>query len=438
MSELNLPHGEDVKKLVKRVNDSQELELTRKDLDFVALIAGLQILRQYLSRKKILNMRRLNDQESANLVKHNSVVENVIKNKNYGEWILGPTSYDAIARSSTKITKTGLSGMNHRYKTLAHDPLVGLLVGPINLMSETITFSDEDALISLKTSNVVPTDYGRADSGYQIGEPTTFTTATATSIEYVKNDAMILPAAVVKHLLHLASDVGTQQGLPIPGLSLLPNIGEVTSASVNSWLLENHFDAMWIANIGVQYGLAEFINTISSIIYRFLRYRNSPVSAEIVKRKTDKVIAVANGISTSQDLIRSLMKAQFDLPNAIRELDFGGLIATIKRLIQSDEFKDDIKNIDKIWNQVVFGMTHSVEDLEIQLQTQLRYIDSKYSQIMEEMLKEYEVYANLQENATNWNQSAKSQFESSVEFAKLNNVTNYLSSKEDIYNFFNN
>ena len=83
-------------------------------------------------------------------------------------------------------------------------------------------------------------------------------------------------------------------------------------------------------------------------------------------------------------------------------------------------------------------MTHSIEDLEMQLQIQLHYVDSKYSQIIKEMLKEYEVYANLQENATNWNQSAKSQFESSVEFAKLNNVANYLSSKDDIYNFFNN
>ena len=37
---------------------------------------------------------------------------------------------------------TGLSGCNHRYKTLGHDPLVGLIVGTSNIATSTLCVND--------------------------------------------------------------------------------------------------------------------------------------------------------------------------------------------------------------------------------------------------------------------------------------------------------
>lgn len=438
MTDLNVPYYNEVQKEIKAINESQATNLNKNDIVFISVIAGLQILRQWISRNKIINRQRLNDQEAARLTKHNTVVEKVTKNKNYGEWILGPTTYDAIVRASDSIERTGVSGVNHRYKTLAHDPLIGLFIGPINLIGESITYSGRESLLPFQTSKAIPIDQNNAATGYQIGQKITFTQTVVDSVAYIKDDKAILPAAIIKHLLHLASDMGTTQGLVIPGLTALPNMGDLKADNVNQWLLANQFDAVWFANVGVQYGLAELINTISGITYSFLSFYNKNISKEIIRRKTDKVLAIANSISTSTDIMRAFINGSVDPIRALRELDWGGLLATIKRIFSSEEFKEDIQNVDKIWNQIYFGMTHSAAQLEDEFQKQLVVIDRKYVQILENMKKEYAYYAKLQSDATNWNQDSSSQVKSSIKFAEHNGVKNILRTKSDRDNFFKN
>lgn len=438
MTDLNVPYYNEVQREIKSINDSQATNLNKNDIAFIGVIAGLQILRQWLSRNKIINRQRLDDQEAARLTKHNTVVEKVTRNKNYGEWILGPTSYDAIVRVSDNIERTGVSGVNHRYKTLAHDSLIGLLVGPINLISESITYSSGEGLLPFQISKAIPIDPSNAATGYQIGHKITFTQTLGDTVAYIKDDKAILPAAIVKHLLHLASDMSTTQGLVIPGLTALPNVGDLKADGMNRWLLDNQFDAVWFANIGAQYGLAELINSISRVTYSFVSFYNKDISKEIIRRKTDKVIAIANSISTSTDIMRAFIRGSADPIAALRELDWGGLIATIKWIFSSEEFKEDVQNIDKIWNQISFGMTHSIAQLEDEFQKQLTVIDKKYVQILEDMKKEYAYYAKLQSDATNWNQESSSQVKSSIKFAEHNGVKNILRTKKDRDNFFNN
>ena len=51
--------------------------------------------------------------------------------------------YDALNYSENYSGEShGLSGNNHRYKALGHDPLAGLIVGTANIATNTLTVND--------------------------------------------------------------------------------------------------------------------------------------------------------------------------------------------------------------------------------------------------------------------------------------------------------
>lgn len=435
--EFDIPMDGNVQKLVKSINDSQAMELNKNDIMFIGLIAGLQIIRQWLNKTKVLNRERFNDQQEAERVKHNKFMNDIeTKKGDRVKWILGPTTYDAIRRSSNHFRKVGVGGRNHRYETLAHDPLVGLLVGPINLLSNTITYNTE---IVFGTSNVIPSRPNDPSTGYLISSPSSFMYAINKSIQVVQSDKTALVDAIIKHLLHLASDIGTKQGLIIPGLSLLPNVRKMDGSEVNAWLIKNEFDVIWSADIFAQFGISELINSISSIMYKFLLYRDSKKSKEFINAKCQKVIAIANAVSSAEDLmIAGIRGMTGNWVDALRELDWGGLLATIKRLLQSDEFKNEIKGISHTWDNLVFNARYSAADIENEFQENLKSIDQKYSVIIKKMEQEYLEYGELELLAADLNISGKKMFMKSADFSDLNKVNGTLRSERDINEFFNN
>lgn len=96
-------------------------------------------------------------------------------------------SYDKVAGVSGQIP--GMGGRSHRLHTLGHDPLVGLVVGTIDIMRGGLTaISKEGQVVIL--------------SGTGVAHLNPFT-------------------ALVWQIMHLLSDGFTRMGLPPPGWSLL-------------------------------------------------------------------------------------------------------------------------------------------------------------------------------------------------------------------------
>lgn len=433
---MDIPHEKEVQDLVNSINESQRMSLNRDDYLFIGVIVGLQITRQWINRNKILNYKRFsNDQEAAEKIKHNTFMKNHIEKRDYGTWILGPTTYDAISRSTSYWKKTSISGINHRYTVLAHDPLVGLVVGPVNLISNTITYN----INGIRTSRVVPNFPGNPATGYSISTPTDFSKAFFDTIFIIKDDPDFLKAAILKHLIHLASDINTTQGLVIPGLSLLPNINSINSNEINKWLLKNHFDAIWFGDLLLQGTMAELINYICSIMYKFLLYRNTEETEEFVDAKCKKIIAIGNAISVTEDLSLSVIKAvNGNTVSAIKDLDWGGLVVAIKKIVDSKEFQNEIKTTGHYWDDIKYGQEHSYEDIENEFQNSVNDLNSKYISILKNMELEYKKYNQFEIAASNLKQSGKESFEASVTFANENNVTDYLTDKKGMNNFFNN
>jgi len=435
--DFEIPDNQSVQQFIKDINYSQEMQINKNDVLFIGLITGLQIIRQWLNKAKILDRQRLNDQDAADVVKHNEFMKKIEKNgTGRVVWILGPTSYDAIKRSSDYFNKPGVSGVNHRYATLAHDPLVGLLVGPVNLLSNTITYNTK---VKLGTSNVLPNDPNNPGTGYSISRPSSFVSAVGKSADVIRYNKWALSDAIIKHLLHLASDIGTEQGLVIPGLSLLPNINGIQGSQINAWLLKNKFDTVWFADIFAQFGFAEIINTISSIMYKFLLYRDSTKSQEFINAKCQKVLAIANAIASTEDIVVAVIRSMSgDAVGALRELDWGGLLATIKRVIQSDEFKNEIKSLIHVWDNLKFNAQYSAADIETGFLTNIQTVDSKYRVIMKKIHQEYLYYADAETRSADMNLSGSKMFDSSIEFSDLNKVEDTLRSKDHIDDFFVN
>lgn len=120
-------------------------------------------------------------------------------------WLAGlaKVPFDAMTVDGHKLD--GMSGRTHRAQTFGHDPLIGLVVGTLDIMRGTITGVGP-------SKGVFVADAGSAP---------------------VSNPL----EALFREVAHLASDLPTRAGLPVPGWALLSSIpgGSIEGVPVNDW-----------------------------------------------------------------------------------------------------------------------------------------------------------------------------------------------------------
>ena len=128
LDEILLPTEKEVglatAKYMKRYDElvaefKEKTALTGLDLSVLTFCAGLQVLRW-----AILSNERLKFDSAAQADK---LVKGYLPESVY-DVVAGPVPYDAIQRSGQFMLKypgesVGISGANHRFKTLGHDPL---------------------------------------------------------------------------------------------------------------------------------------------------------------------------------------------------------------------------------------------------------------------------------------------------------------------------
>ena len=118
-------------------------KLSNLDITILFLATEIQCTRQYLL---INDMLRITHSDGDKLVKG-------FLGTKVGEWQPVPPDainiltqsvpYDAVNFYSSDIKEQlgslGLSGSTHRYRTLGHDPVLGWLFGPINIIANALT-----------------------------------------------------------------------------------------------------------------------------------------------------------------------------------------------------------------------------------------------------------------------------------------------------------
>lgn len=230
-------------------------------------------------------------------------------------------------------------GANHRFATLGHDPILGLIFGTGNIMTNTITcvqkaaLSDSISLPILTTNHVV---YTSDFKDPRIAAYASTTAMLAAMAERTKEHPDVLVAAVIKQLLHIGTDLYTPCGIQIPGANLILSNTEVEK-------LTAFISTGDLVKFGASAKLAELINTLIATLHALTFNSSLDSSRELFSVRTRKIILYSNAIATGSNLLWVGGNIAAGNEEAIRQMDWGGLMVTLQHLLYDTAFIEQLK-----------------------------------------------------------------------------------------------
>lgn len=335
-----------------------ETGLKGKDIVFLFSAAVLQTLRWILLPSLDLDYgknidNRLSSGQGANIEKkeikeylekkgyNKDDINNIVNNKshiNNYTWeklLIAPVPYDAM-HGSKRIEIHGISakgkeiyGGNHHVATWGHDPLVGWIIGPLNITTRMITFRD------FKTFHVA-----------QVGD--TFNqviTYKSNMLSMIKKSLIIwgedskkLFASVAKQGMHQKSDKYTKMGLPIPMITA-ESAQNLLKKGWNSYEVEQIFakSAKNLGVIGLQYVVATIIDNIIRALHLFCYDESLDGSYSTYAVKTQKVLCYSNALAEITNVLYVVATED------AQKLDIGGYIEFVFQLIHNSKLQRQVK-----------------------------------------------------------------------------------------------
>lgn len=236
-------------------------------------------------------------------------------------------------------------GANHRFATLGHDPILGLLFGTGNIMTNTITCVRTPVVVGGIGIPVLTTNHVVFTSDYKDPRIATYGSTAVMlqqSIERTKDQPSAFVASLIKQIIHIGTDLYTPCGIQIPGANLILSNTQVEK-------MTSYISAGDIIKIGASAKLAELINLLISTLHTLMYDTSMSISRDLYSVKTRKIIMYSNIIATGSNVLWVGGNMLAGNEGAIKQLDIGGLIVTIKRLMSDTEYIRQIKE------EFVFG-----------------------------------------------------------------------------------
>lgn len=321
---------------------SKATGLNSTDVKFLFFATGLQCLRQYLISNE--KFRFDTDKGGDNFV-------GKFVPRRYEDILLGSVPYDAVRKAEGyKDQNTGISGANHRYMALGHDPLLGWIFGTLNIMTNTLTKNSPSLTTYVVKAHPTTGNYN------QIGENIPITEVFINGVNLAKNDYKLLAVSVIRQALHFGADAFTKMGLPIPIINTI-------SPDLSSKLLSENFRIdVYSVSRGIM--LSTLINSIISAIHGLFYDEKVDIKRDLYEVRTRKILSYSNTLATSSNIIYTAITKNFT------KLDVGGALVTLYRLITDylfiskvkyefiseildNELKQEIEKIDKMYNELV-------------------------------------------------------------------------------------
>lgn len=227
-------------------------------------------------------------------------------------------------------------GANHRFSTLGHDPVLGLIFGTTNILTNTITCIHAPIIT---TNHVIYTD---EYTDPRIATKTSTLYALYKAVKRFDDDKKSIVAAIIKHILHILSDLYTPKGIQIPGANLI-------MSNSNAEELTKYIDTGTIIKAGMSAKISVFINFLVSTVHNLLYDKDKYDNREVYNVKTRKIIMLSNTIASGLNVgyVGANMASGNEM--AIKDLDIGGLIITINRLLTDSDY------IRKVKEDFIFG-----------------------------------------------------------------------------------
>ncbi|MBQ3748625.1 MAG: hypothetical protein II863_14575 [Kiritimatiellae bacterium] len=263
-----------------------------------------------------------------------------VKQGKYKDWL--QILYSGVPFDTSKGTKQfglGIGGPTHRIKTLGHDPILGWIFGPMNIMTDLMTTND---FISYQVTNGEVVGHASTMKGFY------------GMYESTMEDKKRLAAAIVAEAIHLESDKFTKIGLPIP---LLSSVCEPLAKALS----EHHYDNMCfcrdLKTVALQAGFSMIINLIIGLVHGLFFDESKHRDRDLYACKTHKILMYSNIMSSASNLIYTGIKAYATGPSAWKSLDIGGLGVTLYRLIADTKFIYRVQEefVEKEFNKLIQG-----------------------------------------------------------------------------------
>ena len=228
--------------------------------------------------------------------------------------------YDAISRSERFMlahpgVMPGLSGSNHRYRTLGHDPIAGFLFGTANIATKTISINEPLQLFP--SYHVKDMKIDACTDMYHVLKWTT---------EMVTEHPEVVGGALITQAVHIGTDVFTKAGLPIPLINVI-------SPETSKFLMGHHIDTLSVARSAA---LAIMVNKIVEMFHK-LFYDKRTGQANLYEVKTRKVVMYSNVMS-------SLLNVGYVAGTGdMNHLDIGGIAVALWRVLTDQKKIKQIK-----------------------------------------------------------------------------------------------
>lgn len=219
-------------------------------------------------------------------------------------------------------------GVNHRFATLGHDPWIGLVVGTTNIMTNTIT--------ALNGRDPFPVTYHvQYTNDYKYPVITvhrgSFAKATDIVIKRTREDIKPLAAALLKQIVHIATDMYTPAGLCLPGESIV-------FSRKNVELLTQYVSYGDMVKFTASAGIDILINKIIELLHGMtLLEKGDDLESDIHRVKTKKIILYSNSIATGSNIVQSVVTSQYN------KIDWAGLVVLITEVFNDVDFIYKVK-----------------------------------------------------------------------------------------------
>ena len=334
VEEVHNKHMRKYSEAVAEFND--RTSLTGTDMGFLMVAAVLQTLRWVFFGK---DMQRLTANEADKKFKNigGRLAEyEPATLKTIGESLISHTvPYDAIRRSARYKDiyndMPGLSGTNHRYMALGHDPLAGLIFGTANIVTNTLTVNDwTSAFPSYHVKN------------QEINGKTDLYHIIKWTGESLQDRPKVVGAALLRQVAHSSSDLFTTQGLPIPIINTI-------SPEMSGFLIGNQVDVYGTANSAAA---AILINKLIEMCHRLFYQQGDDL--KLYEVRTRKILTYSNTLSSIINV------GYVGATRNVKKLDVGGIMVTLWRLLND---KEEIRKIKRDFvNMTLDGELKREED----------------------------------------------------------------------------
>lgn len=287
---------------------SKLTKLNKVDISFLFVATALQCLRQYIFTNDSFRFDKASDGDK--------FIEKLVP-KRYEDILLQSVPYDAFRKLDGTDISAGVSGANHRYTTLGHDPLLGWVFGSLNILTDSLTKNN----FNLESFSVVNSNF--------ISERVPIVQLFNEGANYASKDYKLVVASVMRQAVHFGADAFTKMGLPIP-------IINTVSPDLSSKLLSKQCRIdLYSVSRGVM--LSTLVNTIISAVHGLFYNPNDYESRDMYDVKTRKILSYSNALATSSNIIYTVLTENYT------KLDVGGFIVTVYRLVNDYKFIKSIK-----------------------------------------------------------------------------------------------